>query len=190
MLTNHRTGKRSFLALLLVLLLVIVSACVAQPIEQAPAAPESPLAVAPESPLLTAGVVFLEELPELAESPELAEGTGAVRGRLFSSITNDVIDSQAVFLPSFLCGPDAVPDDPERTGCFWMFDTNQSPTSFTDETGYFIFLDLEPGEYLLFVGDLTWDYAFYETDGERPIPFVVEEGEVTELGNLILAFPY
>lgn len=184
--------KRRGMALAILCCGLVVAACAMPQAE--PQAPESPLQ-APESPLTQgteaegSGLTGADDF-EYPEEFEPAEGTGGVRGRLFSSITNSTVSERAIYLPSFLCGPDAPPDDPERSGCFWMHDTNNSPASTTDETGYFEFRDLEPGEYLLLVGDLTWHYAFYESEEEHPIPFTVEEGEITELGNVIVAFPY
>ena len=164
--------------MLAVAMVVVLAACQMQPIGQQSA---SPLA-GPDSPLVP-GITT-------TASADLAEGTGAVRGRIFSSITNGTVSQQSVSLATFLCGEDAPADDPERTGCFWLHDTANSRYAMTDETGFFVFEDLEPGEYLLFVGDLMWHFAFWETEEGRPIPFMVSEGQMTELGNIILAYPY
>jgi hypothetical protein len=179
-------ARRVFTGTAILILMAALTACAMQPVGQAP---ESPLQ-APDSPLAAAGPqVDVDEVS--SQLPfALAEGTGGVRGRLFSSITNNTVKNEGVYLASFICPGDVLPHEADAADCFWLFESLNSPAALTDDTGYFEFRDLDPGGYLFFVGELNLTYAFYETEDERPIPFVVEAGEITELGNVIVAYPH
>lgn len=63
-----------------------------------------------------------------------------------------------------------------------------SPASLSDENGNFIFSDLKPGEYVLFVGSINSNYMIVANDDESAIVYKVSPNEVLEIKPINVDF--
>lgn len=70
----------------------------------------------------------------------------------------------------------------------FLLDTAFSPGDITDEAGYFTFENIEPGEYVLVVGNVEvyGGYVIIPEESGRPLVYNFETDQVTDLGKLIV----
>ncbi|RIK41058.1 MAG: hypothetical protein DCC55_13170 [Chloroflexi bacterium] len=139
-----------------------------------PVAQVSPLSAA-ESPLAA------------AESPLAApgmndQGKAMVVGRLFSQQTGQPLVREVVRLAEVYCPDDTKPEDRSEE-CFWALSNAFSPSTFTDEAGYFEFLNVEARDYVLMAGDYIGKYAFMEDEDGKPIIITAPADEATNVGE-------
>lgn len=149
------------------------------PTAQAPTAQVSPLS-ASESPLSA------PESP-LATPAAIAPGKALVVGRLFSQGSGQPLNHAVVRLAEIYC-PEGTKDEDKSEECFWALDNAFSPSTFTDETGYFEFVDVEARDYVVMVGDYIGKYAFVEDDESKPIIVTAPADEVTVVGEHYVAY--
>jgi hypothetical protein len=160
------------LILLLILGMVLLGAC--QGALDAPAEPISPLAAA-ESPLAAV------ESP-LAAARQIGEGKALVVGRLFAQATGQPLNNVVVRLAEIYC-PEGIEILDKSEECFWALDNAFSPSTFTDETGYFEFVDAEARDYALLVGDLIGKYAFLKHPNDKQVIITALPDQVTDVGD-------
>jgi hypothetical protein len=134
----------------------------------------SPLS-ASESPLSAA------QSP-LAVPEAIIDGKAWVSGRLFSLESGQPLNREVVRLAEVFC-PEDVQAEEKSEECFWTLDNAFSPTAFTDETGYFVFKNVEPHDYTVMVGDYVGRYAFVNGENGKPIIFTAPADETTDVGE-------
>lgn len=158
----------------------------------APAAPESPLQ--PASPLQSSSTgnntpsVVSASAPEAAdytmaqpEIPESKADMGTVVGRLVSSTTDVALNHEIVRLAEVEC-PEDVAQESKRTECVWMLSNAFSPSTFTDENGFFVFNDVPPRDYVVIVGDMMNKNTKLADDG-GPFMWAAVENKITDIGE-------
>jgi hypothetical protein len=138
-----------------------------------PAGQVSPLSAA-ESPLAATS--------PLAVPSELAEGKSLVVGRLFSQGSGEPLNRGLVRLAEVYC-PEGINDEDKANECFWTLANAGSPSTFTDENGYFEFRDVEARDYVIIVGDLMGQHAFAYKDERDLYIFTARANEVTDVGE-------
>lgn len=156
----------------------------------APAAPESPLQQ--ESPLPPSGDTAPQndktiEAPAMAYSaapptyPTSAPKTGTVTGRLVSSTSGAPLNHEIVRLAEVEC-PEGVEPADKRSKCVWTLSNAFSPSTFTDENGFFVFNDLDPRDYVVIVGDMIGKNTKL-ADENGPFMWEALSDEVTDIGE-------
>lgn len=79
--------------------------------------------------------------------------------------------------------------DEQHTDGVYVLEGARSPSDVTDENGFFVFVDVHPGDYVMIVGDIYGDHVVISNpDGSARI-FTLREGEVMELGQLRVTLP-
>lgn len=171
---------------------------------EAPAAPESPLQ--PASPLdapssdssessdaeensqdaasapKDAQVVLAG--PYSASPPVFETGQpemGTVVGRLVSSTTGVPLNREIVRLGEVECPEDVEPSD-KRSQCVWTLSNAFSPSTFTDENGFFAFTDVNPQDYVIIVGDMIGKNTNV-ADENGPYMLEAIADEITDTGE-------
>ncbi|MEZ4619498.1 MAG: hypothetical protein R2867_28895 [Caldilineaceae bacterium] len=204
MFASHRTTKLTIM--LLLVLLLVVAACGGGDEEEsptsvpapsatpaAPAAPESPLQ--PESPISSASLDVVEvslDDPTVAdhpysmtppEIPTSQAKMGTLVGRLISSKTNVPLNNELVRMGEVEC-PEDVPQAEKRARCIWTISNAFSPSTFTDENGFFSFTDVPPREYVVSIGDLmVYEGNLRVADENGPFIWEVGADEVVDIGE-------
>lgn len=70
----------------------------------------------------------------------------------------------------------------------YALDTSSNPYTLTDENGYFLFEDIEPGEYILFIGDpMTKFEIVTDKNGEAKVWEIIAN-ETNDLGVISIEF--
>ncbi len=154
--------------------------------------PEIPTALpAAQTSPLSAQTSPLAAVSPLAAPVEVAEGQSALAGWLLVQSTNEPLQREIVRLATIYC-PDELAEEEDITeSCVWGLDNANSPSTFSDETGFFQFADLSPGQYVVMVGDIMGRHAFVEDAEEKPIIFTTVADEVLNVGTLSVAYqPY
>lgn len=143
--------------------------------------PISPLQ--PVSPLqgpLAADNPYTANPPTL---PASQENLGTVVGRLISSKTNLPLNREIVRLGEVECGED-VPPEEKRSKCVWTISNAFSPSTFTDEQGFFVFNDVPPRDYVVSIGDLmVYNGHIRVADENGPFMWTVSADEVVDIGE-------
>ncbi len=154
----------------------------ATPTAAPPSAQTSPLS-AQTSPLAA--------VSPLAAPIEVADGKSALAGWLVVQSTNEPLQREIIRLAAIYC-PEELADGEDLTeSCVWGLDNANSPSTFSDDTGFFQFDDLTPGRYVVMVGDIMGRYAFVEDEEDKPIVFETVANEVLNIGLLPVAYePY
>jgi len=68
----------------------------------------------------------------------------------------------------------------------FVLDQAFSPGAKTDETGIFVFEDVDPMEYVIVVGDVTGIYEIIPDDDGKPKVFTATPDEILEVGSLMV----
>ncbi|MCC9077332.1 hypothetical protein FKZ61_014595 [Litorilinea aerophila] len=137
--------------------------------------PESPVSpLAPESPL--------------AFVPTYGEGA-SLRGRILHTVTGQPITNAVIRLAEVYCPENTTPQDKE-TDCFWTLSNSFSPSTFSDDNGYFQFDNIEARDWVVIVGDMMTIYTFI-TRGEqqKPIIWTTESGKLLDIGEHAVSYP-
>ena len=140
----------------------------------------SPLIETVETPGVTPGAVDVTPVATAslpAGEPETGKST--VTGQVITEKTNLPLTNIVVRLAE-------VHRDGEE-GAF-LLDTAFSPGDITDEAGYFTFENIEPGEYVLVVGNVEvyGGYVIIPEDSGRPLVYNFETDQLTDLVKLIV----
>ena len=157
---------------------------------EAPAAPESPLQ--PESPLPassdsasdTTAMMAAPAEPYSATPPTFPTSepkTGTVVGRLVSSTSGVPLNREIVRLGEVEC-PEGVEPTSKRTQCVWTLSNAFSPSTFTDENGFFVFNDVEPRDYVVIIGDMIGKNTKI-ADDSGPFMWEAVADEITDIGE-------
>ena len=75
----------------------------------------------------------------------------------------------------------------DEQGTF-ILDEAQSPSTISQEDGQYVFLNISPGEYVLFVGRLHAEYKVVSEADETPIVYEVGPGEILKIEPVIIDF--
>ena len=70
----------------------------------------------------------------------------------------------------------------------FVLDEAQSPSTISQEDGQYLFLNISPGEYVLFIGKLHADYKIVAEADETPIVYEVGPGEILKIEPVIVDF--
>lgn len=73
-------------------------------------------------------------------------------------------------------------------GGAFVLDEANSPLSLTDSNGEYQFLNIDPGEYVLFVGSLNDRYKIVSGPDENPNIYSVRANEVLEIETIVVEF--
>jgi hypothetical protein len=144
-------------------------------VSAASAAAESPLA--PESPLPT----------PRAASAKIEPKRAAVVGSAVHATTGAPIANAVIRLAVVYCPEDIKPEE-EETKCIIALDDAFDPSTYSDESGFFEFLNIEPRTYGLLIGDIMGDNAYaVDANGDK-IRYVVEADKVLDLGSVLVEY--
>ena len=97
-------------------------------------------------------------------------------------------DSAIIRLPEVYCPEDVKPEEKE-TKCFWALDDAFSPSTFSEQDGYFEFLNVEARDYVLFVGDIAGNYNLSVGEKEKPVIYTAPADQGVNLGTLPIGYP-
>lgn len=149
------------------IIVIFLAGCQATPSVEAEA---TPLASAGESQVTL-------QAPEPTPLGQPETGKATVTGQVFSLKTNAPLGNTVVRLAE-------VHREGER-GAF-LLDTAFSPGDITDEQGYFIFENVEPGEFVLVVGNVEVykGYVIIPEESGKPRVYEFEAGKIQDLGEL------
>ena len=75
----------------------------------------------------------------------------------------------------------------EDNGTFILDEAN-SPSTISGEDGEYTFMNIEPGEYVLFIGQLHTEYMVVSDMEQNPKVYEVGEGEVLRIEPIIAFF--
>ena len=70
----------------------------------------------------------------------------------------------------------------------FALDEATSPSTISDENGNFVFVNIEPGEYVLFIGSLHTDFVVNTNPDSSAVVYEVGPGETLEIEPIILNF--
>ena len=176
--------RQKVVSLILVAISVLMAACNTTgtpapelaPLGQAAAA-TSPLAM-PASPLAP---------PPNIEILAPPEGRSTVWGRVVSLATGAPLVNAIVRLPEVQCAPGVVEAD-KREQCFWSLDNAFSPSAISDADGYFVFVDVEPREYVFLLGDVMVESTVYVDAENLPYIYAAPTDDVLELGQIAIDY--
>jgi len=116
--------------------------------------------------------------PEFAESKA---DMGTVVGRLVSNTTDVPLNHEIVRLGEVECPEEVLPEN-KRTECVWMLSNAFSPSTFTDENGFFVFNDVDPRDYVVIVGDMM-NKNTKLADENGPFMWSAVGNEITDIGE-------
>jgi len=76
----------------------------------------------------------------------------------------------------------------EGRGGAFILDTSHSPSTFTDDAGYFILPNIKPSEYVIVVGDIeiTGIYEIIPQENGKARVFTILVDQVTDLGEITI----
>jgi hypothetical protein len=135
-------------------------------------APESPLPVSAfESPLIIEG------------SPQ--PGFGGLGGRVFNTDLSGVRGPYAN-VPIRLA---AVYLEPQTNEKLFILSGSESPGAIGDDDGYFLFDALNPGEYVMIVGDIIGYHEIIAGPDQQAVIYVIEEDKVLNAGVIDVELP-
>src|SRR3989337_20516 len=131
--------------------------------------------------LFTACGEYLSSSPTLTPSSEIiiSPNKTAIVGRMISSASSKPLplSNIAVRLAKMFWNED-------RTEGVFVLEGATSPGDITDEQGYFSIIDIEPGEYVIVVGEAIGNNEIItETSGKAKI-FIAEKDTVLDVGTL------
>jgi hypothetical protein len=107
------------------------------------------------------------------------EGKSTIHGLLLST-TNEPQTGTTVRLAEVYRGDSEI-------GAF-VLDEAHSPSTISEDDGQFYFLNIAPGEYVLFVGLLHSNYKIVSESDQTPIVYKVSPGETLEIDPIIVEF--
>ena len=124
----------------------------------------------------TAEVQMPASTPTPPQPPE--PGMATVIGRL--------INPEGEFMPRTIVRLAEVARGVEGRGGAFILDVAHSPSTFTDEFGYFIMPNIKASEYVIVIGDveLTGIYEIiHEADGKARV-YNMPADQITDVGNI------
>lgn len=151
------------------------------------AAPESPL-LSPDSPLPAPGSPLQKS--SAFDSPLVIEGEaqagfGGLGGRIlntdYSGVQRPYPNAPVRLAPVFV--------EPQTDEKLFILSGAESPGTMTDEEGYFLFDTLDPGEYVMIVGDIIGHHRIIAGPDEQAQIYLIETDEVINAGLVEVDLP-
>lgn len=159
-------------ALIALLLLLTVVACSAGEPENEPA---------PASPEAQATTAAVEEGPDEPVIVEPSADKSMATGRVIDEESGEPIGGITIKLAEVYR---------EGGEGAYVLDTAFSPSTITDEEGGFVFADIEPGEYVIVVGDIYESYQVIADDSsQKAAIWEAQANQVMEIGELAVTLP-
>jgi hypothetical protein len=183
-----RICRHLFFLTILIMSTFVMLACgqEVQPTVSAPATPQiitltdnSPLPLPRDVSVLPTPIPF--QFPEDLSAVTIEPGKVVVIGRLISSITGQPIANTPVRMAQIYYAEEGN-RDPEQGA--WALNNAFSPFAYSNENGYFIFENVDPMDFVVFVGDILDRYNTETNENERPIPHTALADELTDLGDI------
>jgi len=78
-------------------------------------------------------------------------------------------------------------DDLDDEGTF-ILDDAKSPSATSDDQGKYMFLNIEPGEYVLIIGSIHIDYKIISESTDIPIVYEVGPGDTLRIDPEVVDF--
>jgi hypothetical protein len=153
---------------LIAILFLVLAGCQAAP------SPET------ETPLADAGAAVSTAQVLAPTSPSQPEtGKATVTGQVLSIKTNTPMANTVVRLAGV---------HREGDQGAYLLDTAFSPGDITDEQGYFVFENIDPGEYVMVVGNVEAynEYVIIPEPSGKPLVYNFEANKIEDVGELIV----
>jgi hypothetical protein len=99
-------------------------------------------------------------------------------GRIISKNTNLAIADIDVWLAKVLKKGDEV---------FYILDTVNSPSIMSNEHGYFQFIDIDPGEYVIVIGNPEIKYEIITNEFGKAKVWNFNAGNIENVGDLLVS---
>lgn len=141
------------------------------------------------SPLLfpTAILAATASAPDRVAQPTItipvpSSGKAVVAGRVSQSRTGEAIALTKVFLARIYYSADG-------SNAVYGLDVRTAPRALTTTDGRFVFVDVEPGEYLVMVGDPTFSGSVkYSDSAGKDVVLKLVPGQTINLGDISVIF--
>lgn len=125
------------------------------------------------------------QFPSDLSAVKIEAGKAVVIGRLISSITGQPIANTPVRMAQIYYAEEGN-KDPNQAA--WALDNAFSPYATSNENGYFIFENVEPVDFVIFVGDILDRYNVETGENEHPVPHAAPADVLTDLGDVVVAY--
>ncbi|MCB0113674.1 MAG: hypothetical protein R2873_20155 [Caldilineaceae bacterium] len=187
--------RRMYTLAVVLLAVIVVVACSNQAADESSTTESTPALIGegmatvvselatPMVSLLPTATPFI--VPADIRGIEAAPDSAVVMGRLISSITSLPITDTSVRLAEIYYADPEVKDP--ATGA-WAMDNAFSPYALTNDDGLFVFRDVEPKDYVVYVGDMIYRWTVAVNEDGLPRPYYFEPGTVTDLGDIVVDF--
>ena len=173
----------------ILLALLVLAACVPVPVSPVPVG-QSTVASDQASPLSIPAATAIEPtVPSVAAStsptaaPAVTQSKSALAGRILSTTLGNKPLSQ---IPVRL---GRVFWNAEKTDGAYVFEGGTSPGTITKADGTFVFEKIEPGDYVIAVGDLMGNSVLIREPNNKVKIFAAVPGKVVDTGTLQVALP-
>jgi hypothetical protein len=181
----HKGIQMTHRLVLAILLLLVLVGCTEPPAPPVSQTAQTPIAVASpneaaQSPTLNVTVLPAPDQTAVlatSETSSAVAGTAAISGQVVSNTDREPIRDTVIFLAQVYA-------DANTGQEAFALDLANSPASFTDEEGNFIFTGIAPGRYVISVGDFYGvKDVVREPNGDAQI-FTLEAEREVEAGTL------
>jgi|GEM_PF-3991941 len=189
-----RIGQRLLLLSIIIFSLLVLLACSGnnEPTPVAVATPRVITLSSADSPLPTPGIAVSIlptpipfQFPTDPGSVKIEAGKAVLFGRLISTITGQSIANTPVRMAQIYYAEEGNKDPSQGA---WALDNAFSPYALTNENGYFIFENVEPVDFVIFVGDILNRYNVETGENERPVPHIAPADGLTNLGDILVEY--
>lgn len=121
-------------------------------------------------------------IPTAVPTIVVAENKSAITGYVISMITKKALNDTPVRLARVFW-------DAERKEGAYVLDGANSPSTLTQIDGRFVIENIDPGDYVIVVGDVfSTSYIVSKPDGKAEV-YMAVEGEVLDVDILQVALP-
>lgn len=115
--------------------------------------------------------------PTIVPIPSMAAMTGQIVSSSTRPMANTTVRLARVFW------------NEQHTDGAYVLEGANSPSTITNDDGFFVFASLSPADYVLIVGDVFGDHVVVsKPDGSARV-FTVKENEVTDVGRIFVDLP-
>jgi hypothetical protein len=137
-----------------------------------------------ESPTITPSVNESSPVPKIAV-PTPSPGSGIAHGRLIKTGQGSVANTVVYLAEAVQAGSG------ETQNALLVTQPGKSPRAVTNEDGYFVFVDVEPGTYGLFVSESSDTSSLYVREGITLEARLFEIGadSVADMGEIVIDVP-
>ncbi|MEM4217083.1 MAG: hypothetical protein QXZ09_03585 [Candidatus Methanomethylicaceae archaeon] len=112
--------------------------------------------------------------------PEPEDGKAIITGRLWSATSGEPLSKVVVRLAEVYYQN----NEPKSMIGIYVLDNAFSPSAITDVNGLFVFTNVEPRDYVLFIGDVAIKHVVVTREDGKPQVWTVRAGEIVNLGDL------